>query len=165
MSKLIEGLLEATLPVPPEVLNQILAGGYVAHAWLGHGNVLFLGFHSNPTPHKYELANGERPPFQLSTNYADWHLLDETNHVASIEQEQSEIAEAIKKLAGMRVDDVNAGLGGTVQIKLSAPAACIRTIVIEPWGSGDGMGQDKYSWAWSVRTPDGRRFNYPKEKR
>jgi hypothetical protein len=54
-------------------LAEALSGHRCVSAWLGYGEPLFMGFASELLPDR-GFDRQPEPPYELQTNFADWHL-------------------------------------------------------------------------------------------
>src|SRR5690348_13149496 len=64
--------------IPLELLKQQLEAGIpgrrCVEAWLGYGQVLFLGFGDEVIPEPGPEEPHQPAPYQLQTQYADWRV-------------------------------------------------------------------------------------------
>ncbi len=130
------------------LLDGVLADGTCVSAWLGYGEVLFLGFGDEVLPEQAPDGSRPWPLAELETNYADWCIqgLDPT---FDGEQDRAAAERAARDLIGRRV----------MSWKLLAPSnglaiqfAGDKTLVVEPWVDEDVRHSD----AWSLTLPDRR---------
>ncbi len=56
---------------PVSRLSEAFTDHRCVTAWLGYGNVLFLGFGDSVLPERDQYGRRTRPPYELETNYAD----------------------------------------------------------------------------------------------
>jgi hypothetical protein len=136
-------------PLTPEHLvrlDEALAGRRCVSAWLGYGEVLFLGFGEEVLPERDADGRHPSPPFQLATNFADWSVAGAVV-AASAESERVDLEAAAASLVGQRVVAGEALEGNRLRIEFAQG----QLFVVGPWGVEEGLSD-----AWSVQSPDGR---------
>jgi hypothetical protein len=119
-------------------------------AWLGYGDVLFLGFGEHVMQ---RVRAGERrahPPYELNSNFASWRVEGPVAAQWTDEgsaTERADLTVAAKSLIGARVE------GWELLDRLGLRLVLIgaKVLVVEPWPTSDGIGD-----AWSLSAPDQR---------
>jgi hypothetical protein len=115
-------------------------------AWLGYGEVLFLGLGEDILPKRVHDGGRVRPPFELETNFAEW-LVDGRTTTVSAESDRAQLEAAAESLVSERV--VSWELLERNWLRLSFTGAKVLTVV--PWEPAQGLSD-----AWCVKSPDGR---------
>lgn len=130
------------------LIDAVFADSTCVSAWLGDGEVLFLGFGDKVLPEKTADGRRPRPLAELETNHADWRI---QGLAPTFDGEQNRAAaeRAARDLIGRRV----------VSWRLLAPSNGLaikfegdKNLVVEPWVDVDAQRSD----AWSLAVPDRR---------
>lgn len=113
-------------------------------AWLGYGDVLFLGFGEHIVPRGRAGERHPRPPYELESNFSAWRVDGPVS--AAWEDDSSPTAAAAESLVGERVLswELLDGLG--LRLVFSGG----KVLVVEPWAPSEGISD-----AWSLTAPDG----------
>jgi hypothetical protein len=82
-------------------VGDALSGRHCVSAWLGYGNVLFLGFGPDLIPLRTPEGRHTIPPYELQTSIAEWCLRGDTT--ADLEDEAEFAEEAVSALIGLSV--------------------------------------------------------------
>lgn len=114
-------------------------------AWLGYGNVLFLGLGEGYPPGD-ETGGGARPTFELETNFADW-LIEGPETSVTADSERPELEALAESLVGEQVVSWNLLDGNVLRLNFTGP----KVLTVMPWNVSEGLSD-----AWSVKSPDGR---------
>jgi hypothetical protein len=117
-------------------------------AWLGYGDVLFLGFGEHVMPRVRTGERHARPPYELSSNFASWRVegpvaarwTDEGSPT-----ERADLTAAAESLVGERV--LAWELLDRLALRLVFTGS--KVLVVEPWRTYDGIDE-----AWSLTAPD-----------
>jgi len=131
--------------VPVARLREAFAGRRCVSAWLGYGDVLFLGLGKDVLPERGDDGPPVEPPFELETNFADW--LVEGPITLSADSDRARLEAAANSLVGEQV--VTWELLERNGLRLTFTGAKVLTVV--PWGEEDGLSD-----AWCVKSLDGR---------
>lgn len=143
---------ELSLETMEAVIETAVKDRLCVQAWLGHGDVLFLGFGEQILPPVILGKAGTgikqpKPPYQIRTDLANWWIEDRTGILGS-SYDDERAWEAASFLVGRRASKwqflhptwgLHVELEGEVSLK------------IEPYTTSDDPDGD----AWSVRDPDG----------
>lgn len=127
-------------------LHEAFDGQRCVSAWLGYGNVLFLGLGEDVLPQRETAGRRVGPPFELETNFADWLVEGPVTNVTA-DSDRPELEAAAESLVGEQVVGWDL-LDGNV-LRLNFTGAKVLTVV--PWNVADGLSD-----AWCVKSPDGR---------
>jgi hypothetical protein len=84
-----------------EAVAEALSGRRCVSAWLGYGNVLFLGFGAAVVPPRNAEGRRTEPPYELQTETAGWRVRD--LDAACSDDERAPAERAIGKLIGRPV--------------------------------------------------------------
>jgi hypothetical protein len=117
-------------------------------AWLGYGDVLFLGFGEDVMPRVQSGERHPRPPYELNSNFASWRVEGPITAQWTDEgspTERAELTAAAESLIGERV------LAWELldQLALRLVFTGSKVLVVEPWRPSDGIDE-----AWSLTAPD-----------
>jgi hypothetical protein len=111
-------------------------------AWLGYGDVLFLGLGEDPP------STGETPPFKLNTNFAKWRVDGNVSAAWSDSgSNRTQLEAAVESLVGERV--IGWELLARMGLRLTFTAA--KVLTVEPWPIEAGISD-----AWCIGSPDGQ---------
>lgn len=133
-----------TLPVAR--LRDAFASRRCVSAWLGYGDVLFLGLNESALPQPGEGGQRIRPPFQVTTNFAEW-LVEGPMSAGTADSDRAKLKAAAESLIGEQV--VSWELVERIGLRLAFTGGKALTVV--PWSKAD-----RVSDAWCVESPDGR---------
>jgi len=131
---------------PAAHLHKALDGKRCVSAWLGHGNVLFLGFDQDVLLERGEDGRRSKPSFELETNFADWSV-EGAMTTSSAHSTRADLDAAAESLVGEQV--VSWELLKRNGLRVAFTAAKVLTVM--PWRAEEGLVD-----AWSVTSPDGR---------
>lgn len=117
-------------------------------AWLGYGDVLFLGFGEHILPRVQAGERHARPPYELDSNFASWRVEGPVTAQWTDEgssTQRADLTAAVESLIGERVEawELLDRLG--LRLVFSGSKA----LVVEPWPTSDGIDE-----AWSLSAPD-----------
>jgi hypothetical protein len=129
---------------PATRLNDAFSGRRCVSAWLGHGEVLFLGFGDSVLPARDSEGERSIPPFELETHFADWSLEGPNTTVPS-DSNRRGLEAAAESLIGERV--VSWNLLENNQLSLTFAGEKVLSVI--PWRAADGLSE-----AWSVGSAD-----------
>jgi hypothetical protein len=132
--------------VPVARLHEAFDGHRCVSAWLGYGEVLFLGLGEDVLPPRGEDGRRLRPPFELETNFADWYV-DGPMSTVSADSNRSQLEAAAESFVGEKV--VSWELIDRKGLRVTFTAA--KTLTVVPWDVAEGLSD-----AWCVKSPDGR---------
>lgn len=119
-------------------------------AWLGYGDVLFLGLGSDVLPRPQAGERHPAPPFELETNYAAWRIDGDISAECSDSESSSDTAKlttAAESLVGETVLAWQLLEGSTLRLVFTGE----KVLIVEPW-----QPRDAISDAWSISAPDGK---------
>jgi len=125
-------------------LKEAFTGRSCVSAWLGHGDVLFLGLGEDVLPERNQEGGRPRPPFELETNFADWFVARPTMAPTELTRSDSRAAES---LVGKRISNWQMLDGFGLRLTFMDGDK----LTVAPWPIDDGVSD-----AWSVRAPDGQ---------
>lgn len=117
-------------------------------AWLGYGDVLFLGFGEHVMP---RVQAGERhatPPYELETNFASWRVEGPVSAQWTYDgspTERDELTAAAESLIGERVQEWEV----LERLGLRLVFSGSKVLILEPWLPSKGVAE-----AWSMTAPD-----------
>lgn len=116
-------------------------------AWLGFGDVLFLGLGCEITP-LAEDGSYPYPPYEIQTHFADWSV-ERDGSVTSCEAVHDEVEAAARSLVGLEVIAWDGSeVPGCLAIMFDGNA---RVRICSPPDSSDRRAE-----AWALRLPTGR---------
>src|SRR5689334_11820091 len=127
-------------------LDEAFDGRRCVSAWLGYGEVLFLGLGEDVLPECSEDEWRMRSPFELETNFADWYV-DGPMSTVSTDSNRSQLEAAAKSLVGEKV----ASWELTERKGLRVTFTAAKTLTVVPWDVAEGLSD-----AWCMKSPDGR---------
>jgi hypothetical protein len=127
-------------------VDAALAGRLCVSAWLGYGDVLFLGFGDQPLPERGADGRRPMPPFELQTNFADWSVSGPEGTTLAISG-RGELEAAVKSLLGLRVVGWELLAGHGLRVAFAGGSA----LTVAPWPASEGASD-----AWSLDSRDGR---------
>lgn len=139
-----------TLAPPPyhDLVDNALSGRLCVTAWLGYGQVLFIGFGDEPYEGGGADVRHPRPPVEIETNFAEWRI-DGPGPIAVSDDELPTAESAAFDLIGRRV--VNWGfIEPSIGLVVSFSGG--KNLTIIPWADDDSRNTD----AWSITLPDDR---------
>ena len=119
-------------------------------AWLGYGDVLFLGLGEDVLPVPGTGEGPASPPFKLNTNFAAWRVDGEVSAAwtdSDSGSNRTQLKAAAESLVGERV--IGWELLERMGLRLTFTAA--KVLTVEPWPIEDGISD-----AWCIGSPDGR---------
>lgn len=132
--------------VPVVRLHEAFDGRRCVSAWLGYGDVLFLGLGEDILPDRGDDGRRVQPAVELATNFADW-LVEGRMTAVSADSDRAKLETAAASLVGERV--VSWELLESKGLRLDFTGA--KTLTVLPWDPAEGLSD-----AWSVSSPDGR---------
>jgi hypothetical protein len=133
------------LDVAAQALTEALSGRTCSSAWLGYGDVLFLGFGNVSFAEVPPRIHGT-PEYKVQTNFADWTMETVGPPGAVLEPEQAK--QAVHSLVGKSVTGWRLIDGHGFQIEFDV---ALRLRVV-PWTDADSTDTD----AWCVGLPGNR---------
>lgn len=124
-------------------LNDAFNGRRCVSAWLGHGDVLFLGFGERVLPVRDSEGVRSEPQFELQTNFAAWSVTGPDISVSSEPEETARrsLEAAAESLIGEQV--VSWALRANSCLSLAFTGGKMLHVI--PWELADGLSD-----AWSV---------------
>ena len=131
----------------PDALTETLSGHRCVSAWLGYGEVLFLGLGNVPIPERDADGRRIRPPYKLETNFATWSVQSLGSSV-SADDTRDHAERAARDLIGRPVVGWHLGSGHTIRIDFGDD----HSLQVVPMTGSDVVGKD----AWLVSMPNGR---------
>jgi len=129
-------------------IREALEGRRCVSAWLGHGDVLFLGIGDEVLPAPLPGEPRPRPPIELETNYAAWSVegpVTGTWMDSESEAESTQLRAAAESLVGERV----IGLELLDRLALRVKFSGNKVLTVQPWPVSDGVSD-----AWLLRSRD-----------
>jgi hypothetical protein len=132
--------------IPFARLREAFVGRRCVSAWLGYGDILFLGLGQSLITERDIDGRRIRPPFELETNFADW-LIEGPMIAVSVDSDRAVLEAAGESLVGEQV--VSWELFESNRLRLTFTGTKVLTIV--PWAVADGLSD-----AWCLQSPDGR---------
>jgi hypothetical protein len=127
-------------------IQEAFDGQRCISAWLGYGDVLFMGFGKLVVPECNQAGQRNPSPFQLATNFADWSI-EGPIMASSDETNRTLLNAAAESLMGE--DIVSWDLHETMELHLAFTHEKFFKIV--PWSLAEGLSD-----AWCLTSPDGR---------
>jgi hypothetical protein len=127
-------------------LHDAFAGRRCVSAWLGYAEVLFLGFGEKALAERGDDGRRVRPPFQLTTNFADWRV-EGPRAAGSADSDRAQLEAAAESLVGERVESWELLDGERLRLTFSGG----KLLTVVPWSAAEGIAD-----AWCVKAPDGR---------
>ncbi len=121
-------------------LNDAFSGRRCISAWLGYGDVLFLGFGEGILPASESEGQRSIPQFELATNFADWSV-DGPNTTVSSESDRHSLEAAAESLIGEQV--LSWELHANNRLFLTFTGEKVLNVI--PWGLVEGLSD-----AWSL---------------
>ncbi|NVB81479.1 MAG: hypothetical protein HOV81_23995 [Kofleriaceae bacterium] len=123
---------------------------HAVSAWLGYGDVLFLGFGERVLPRVQAGERHARPPYELTSNFASWRVEGPVAAQWTDEgspTERAELTAAAESLIGERVE----AWVLLDQLGLRLVFTGSKVLIVEPWPTSDDIAD-----AWSLTGPDER---------
>lgn len=135
----------------PDILADAVAEAVSGHrcvsAWLGYGNVLFLGFGGAPIEPFTPAGRPAEPPYELHANMADWRVSG--GDLAAGADDERDLAErAVSALLGRPVVAWRLGARHALSVEFAGG----QLLEVVPLGDADVADSD----GWSVTLPGGR---------
>lgn len=127
-------------------ISDAFTGHRCVTAWLGYGNVLFLGFGETVLPVRDKDGRHTRPPYELETNFADWRI-EGPVRASSVSSDQATLTEAAGSLIGEEV--LCCEVAQRTRLRLSFAGG--KLLAVDAWNVADGLAD-----AWCLKSPDGR---------
>lgn len=126
-------------------LNDAFNGRRCVSAWLGHGEVLFLGFGERVLPVRDSEGGRSKPQFELETNFAVWGVAGPNINVSSEPEEtdRHSLEAAAESLIGEQI--VSWTLRPSNLLSLTFTGKKMLNVI--PWELADGLSD-----AWSVES-------------
>jgi hypothetical protein len=116
-------------------------------AWLGYGEVLFLGFGDAVLPEFDESQHRTEPPYELETHFADWSI-QSGGQERSRDSERAQCESAASSLVGQEVAGWE--LFDRLGLKIRFGGSLL---TIRPSRESDSVPSED---AWCLRAPDCR---------
>lgn len=126
-------------------LEEALAGRRCVSAWLGYGEVLFLGLGGEILPSRDQDGKRSKPPVELQTSASDWSI--EPPLVSSSSAERPDLEAAASRLVGQSVVEWQMLEANGLRIIFANE----RVLSVRPWSA-----EKEVSDAWNLESPDGR---------
>jgi hypothetical protein len=131
-----------------EALDTALRGRRCIQAWLGYGEVLFLGFGNSVLPPPWPAPEPTCPPYELETRFADWSIEGSVGTLGSIEDTREQALASCESLVGRRVTAWQLDLATfTLTVRFDADLS----LKIVPWSEEEDFDTD----AWGLSNPAG----------
>ncbi len=126
-------------------LREAFAQRRCVSAWLGYGDVLFLGFGDGLPRLCEDDGRRRRPPFELETNFADW-LIEGPTAPVTADPDRAQLEAAAQSLVGEQVTNWELLESNGLRLTFSGT----KVLKVVPWSAADGLSD-----AWCVESPDG----------
>ena len=126
-------------------LGEAFTGHRCVTAWLGYGNVLFLGFGETVLPARSQGGQRTPPPFELQTNFADW-FVDGPISASTTDSDRAQLAAAAESLINEQIIDWN--LSENTRLRIAFSGA--KELEIKAWNADEDLAD-----AWCLKSPDG----------
>ena len=129
-------------------IREALEGRRCVAAWLGHGDVLFLGIGDEVVPEPQSGEPRPRPPIELETNYAAWSVEGPVSAAWTDSESEAESAQ-LRAVAESLVGERIIGWELLDRLALRVKFSGSKVLTVQPWPVSDGVSD-----AWSLRSSD-----------
>jgi hypothetical protein len=140
---------------PISRLSEAFTGHRCVTAWLGYGNVLFLGFGDNVLPEHDEGGRHTRPPYELETNYADWRIEGPTK-ASLANSDRATLTAAAQSLLNEQV--LSCEVAQRTRLRISFTGG--KLLAVDSWSATEGLAD-----SWCLKSPDGQILAVAKDGR
>jgi hypothetical protein len=136
------------LTIAEERLHTAIDGSLCIQAWLGYGEVLFLGFGDEPLPPRAPEERYPQPPYELPSNLADWWVQEDWRILVTSEDDRADAEAVAESLVGHRAMGWEF-IGQSRSLRIRFDGGLVLSVV--PFTDEDLLDKD----AWAMRGPDG----------
>jgi hypothetical protein len=139
-------------------LDNGIRGRLCVQAWLGYGEVLFLGFGDEVIPPVSPAESHPVPLYELQSNLADWRVEERSVVRGTLDDPWEQAQEACQLLVGKRALGWNLD---TTTLGLTVYFESDLSLKVIPWAEEEHHGKTAWMFVnaedeYLIVTPDGR---------